>query len=480
MQSVEVEKTVGKDIQKLYEAHKKNAFENIKSTNYQTRKTKLQKLQNYITDNSNLIQEAIYKDFKKPAAEVDLTEVYSVIANIKHAIQNLRSWMRPKFVSTPLSLFGSTSHIQYEAKGATLIISPWNYPFYLAVSPLIYAIAAGNCAIIKPSEMTPHTSQVIEDMMEALFDQNEVTVIQGGVDVSTELLKLKFDHIFFTGSPAVGKIIMKAAAQHLTSVTLELGGKSPVIVDKSADLKDASEKITWGKFLNNGQTCIAPDYLLVHESQKDALIDLFKEDIQKKYKSEGNQSIEESNSYARIINEKHHQRLSNLISDAVEKGAKVEFGGTLNPKDCYIEPTVISNVNDSMDILQEEIFGPLLPVVTYKSLDEALKYVNEKEKPLALYIFSKSQKQAKSILNKTTAGGTCINDCIIHIGHPDLPFGGVNNSGIGKSHGFYGFTAFSNERSVLKQRVGFTGIKMFYPPYTPKVHSLVKLLIKYL
>jgi aldehyde dehydrogenase (NAD+) len=339
----------------------------------------------------------------------------------------------------------------------------------------VYAIAAGNAVVLKPSEMTPHTSAFMKKLVQQVFSENEVALFEGDATVAQHLLKKRFDHIFFTGSPALGKVIMKAAAEHLTPVTLELGGKSPTVVDETTNVDDAADKIIYGKFLNCGQTCIAPDYVLVHESVKDALVNSMKAKIHQFY----GDNVKDSNDFTRIVNERHFNRVKQLIDDAVEKGAKVSEGGETDASQNYVAPTLLENVQPEMEVMQEEIFGPILPIVPFKNLAEATELIKSKEKPLALYIFSKSKSNQQFIVDQTSAGGTTINDTMLHIANPNLPFGGVNNSGIGKTHGYYGFEAFSNERAVLKQRVGFTGIKLIYPPYNDKVRKFIKMFLKW-
>jgi len=463
----------------------KDVFENQKSKSLQLREEKiklrihrLKRLQLWIEKNREAIQHAVHSDFQKPKCEVDVSEIYPIISEIKHAIKHLREWSKPKKVDAPLTYIGSTSYIQYEPKGTSLILSPWNYPFNLAIGPLISALAAGNTAILKPSEMTPHTSALIDTMVGEIYPEDEVAVFQGGIETSQALLDLPFDHIFFTGSPAVGKKIMAAASKHLSSITLELGGKSPVIIDQTAQLKDAAEKIAWGKFLNNGQTCLAPDYILIEEGIKDKFIDHLKSATQSQFDREL-AGFDKSPDYARIVNEKHFNRINELIQDAMDKGAKLEMGGTADKTTNFIPPTILSELSDDSLIMEEEIFGPVLPVLTFKSLDKAIEIVNSKPKPLALYYFGRSKKNSKQVLKQTSSGGACVNDCVLQFSHTNLPFGGVNNSGIGKSHGYHGFIAFSNEKPVLKQRVGFTPSKTIYPPYTKRVSKLVDAMIKY-
>lgn len=449
-----------------------------KTSSAEERIARLKKIRAYIQEHQQDIRDALKNDFGKPEPETDLSEIFPVTAEINHSIKHLKKWMAPKSVSTPLPMFGTSAKVYMEPKGTSLIISPWNYPFNLTIGPLISALAAGCTAIIKPSEMTPHTSGLISKMISELFNQNEVAVILGEVEVSQELLRLPFDHIFFTGSPAVGKIVMKAAAEHLTSVTLELGGKSPVIVSQDANCNDTAEKLIWGKYINCGQTCIAPDYLLVHESQRETLLMEMKVALQKMYDPHFN-GIEASPDMARIVNDKHFDRLVGYIDDAVKKGAEIAFGGKLDPRTRYIEPTILTNVTDEMQVMQEEIFGPVFPIVTYHTLEEAITYVNSKPKPLALYYFGKDAGQASKVLLETSSGNAVINDCVIHYQHLELPFGGVNNSGIGKAHGYFGFLAFSNEKGVLKQRVGFNNVSLLRPPYGVRAKQIIASLIKW-
>ncbi|SDY43493.1 aldehyde dehydrogenase family protein [Hymenobacter psychrophilus] len=444
-----------------------------------SRAARLRRLDTWLTDNREAIQEALYTDFRKPAVETDVTEIWSSQTEIRHTLRHLEEWAAPRRVSTPLALVGSRGWVQAEPKGVTLIIAPWNYPFYLAIDPLISALAAGNTAIIKPSEMTPAVAGLLARMCRELFDEAEVTVVQGDKDVATELLKLPFDHIFFTGSPQVGKIVMRAAAEHLTSVTLELGGKSPVVVDETADLRDAAEKIIWGKGVNAGQTCVAPDYVLVHEAVRDQLVAEMRAATQRFYSPAG-QPVSESDSYARLVNDHHFGRVAGLLEDARAQGTEVAFGGTTDAGQRFIEPTVLLDPPTDSRIMQEEIFGPLLPVLTFGSLSQAVDAVNLHPKPLALYVFTQDKENQRYLLQNIPAGGACVNETILHLAHPELPFGGFGNSGIGRCHGHAGFLAFSNEKSVLKQRVGLTALKPLYPPYTDSVKKMVNLLLRWL
>jgi aldehyde dehydrogenase (NAD+) len=458
----------------LFNKQKQNQF-NVGNSTYKQRIQKLNALKNALeVTYRQSLKDALYADFKKPPIETDLTEIYMVIKEIKHAKSHLKGWLKKQFVDTPLALLGTSSWITYEPKGVCLIISPWNYPVNLTFGPLVSAIAAGNTVILKPSEMTPNTSKVMRAIVEDIFNENEVALVEGEVEVAQQLLKLPFNHIFFTGSPIVGKIVMKAAAEHLTSVTLELGGKSPLIIDETVNIKSAVKAIVWGKFMNNGQICIAPDYVFIHNSKKAEFITAFK-DIVKKYYSD---DASKSDSYSRIVNEKHFNRLVKHLDDAISKKSTIEIGGKYNGIDNFIQPTLISNVPDEASLLQDEIFGPILPIKTYDALDEIISYINSKEKPLALYVYSKNQKAINKIIKNTRAGTTCINANELQFSNHNLPFGGSNNSGIGKAHGFYGFKEFSNERSVLKQFM-FGPLNMLFPPYTNFKQKLVDLTIKW-
>jgi aldehyde dehydrogenase (NAD+) len=377
-------------------------------------------------------------------------------------------------VGTPLPFLGSSSWVRYEPKGVCLIIAPWNFPLQLAIGPLVSAIAAGNTAIVKPSEHTPHTSAVVREIVEAVFEPEEVAVVEGAVETASELLKLPFNHIFFTGAPAIGKIVMRAAADHLASVTLELGGKSPTIVDETADLKTAVRRIAWGKFLNSGQICIAPDYLFVHESRKDEFVRLMADQLKALYGEDAAQS----GAYNRMVNGKHFERVAGNLKDAEERGAVVEIGGRRDAETDFIEPTLVSSVPDEAALMQEEIFGPVLPIRTFRDLSEPLQVINSKEKPLALYIYSKDERNIKRILQETRAGGTCINNNDVHFMQPNLPFGGSNNSGIGKSHGWYGFEAFSNARAIYRQHLP-GALEVLMPPYTDFKQRLIDLTLKW-
>jgi len=460
------------DIQRIFEAQKLNQF-NIANTTAVQRIAKLKKLHKAVMANRPQIKEALYKDYRKHPSEVDLTEIYPVTTEIKHAKSDIRSWMADKHISTPIALMGSSSKIKYEPKGVVLIISPWNFPINLTLGPLVSAIAAGNAVMIKPSEMTPHASALMKKMLKEIFDENEIAVLEGGVSTSTALLKLPFNHIFFTGAPSIGKIVMKAAADHLSSVTLELGGKSPTIVDASANVDTAARRIAWGKYINNGQVCIAPDYLFVHESKKEAFITAFKKYLSSFY---GEDPAKET-SYARIVNNRHYNRVKGYVEDAILKGGNLEAGGKFEEDQDYIAPTLMSDVPKDSKLMTEEIFGPVLPIYGFTDLDTVIDEINSREKPLALYIYSKKRKNINHIIANTRAGGTCVNHNAVHFFNTNLPFGGSNNSGIGKAHGRDGFEAFSNARGVLKQHMP-NALELLMPPYNDFKQKLIDLTIK--
>ena len=462
------------EIKRIFEAQQANQF-NVGRSTAKERKAKLKKLKNAILKYKPEIRAALHKDFRKHPSEVDLTEIYPVTGEIKHTLHHLRSWMRPQYVDTPMALLGSSSYVLNEPKGVVLIISPWNFPINLTFGPLVSAIAAGNCVVLKPSEMTPNASAIMGKIVREIFDENEVALVEGGIETSQALLKLPFNHIFFTGAPAIGKLVMEAAAKNLTSVTLELGGKSPTIIDETANLNAAATRLAWGKYSNNGQICIAPDYVFVHETKKAKFIEL----LTKKVKEFYSEDASKSESYSRIVNNRHFKRVKSYVDDATEKGAKIVFGGQTDSEQNYLSPTLMTNVDPNSKLMTEEIFGPVLPLYSYTNLSEVLKVINSKEKPLALYIYSKSSKNIAHILENTRAGGTCINHNAVHFFNNDLPFGGSNNSGIGKGHGKFGFDAFSNARGVYKQVSPMSALEMMLPPYNNLKQKLIDMSIKW-
>ncbi len=462
------------EIERIY-ASQKSHYALVGKTKASERIAKLKKFQVAILKFRSELEEAMWKDYRKPAAEVALTEIYPVIQEIRFALKHLGGWMKPKRVARPITMIGSSSRVHYEPKGMCLIIAPWNYPMQLLFAPLVSAIAAGNTVILKPSEFNSNTVQVLKRIVDEAFDEREIAVVEGGVEVSTKLLDMKFSHIFFTGAPEIGKIVMAAASKHLTSVTLELGGKSPTIIDETADIKAMVPRITWAKFVNAGQICIAPDYVIVHESKKEDFVQGMAQQINKHY---GKDAID-SPDYLRIINSRHFLRLKGYLEATVQQGGKVVFGGAMNEAENYIEPTLITDVKQSSDLMQHEVFGPILPIITYKDKQEVIELIKSKEKPLAVYIYSRSKKNIKYFIENTSAGGTCINMSAVHVGNPNLPFGGINNSGIGKSRGHYGFLEFTNERGVLHQKLP-SAVEFMAPPYTRFKQKLIDWTIKYL
>jgi aldehyde dehydrogenase (NAD+) len=462
------------EIRRVFERQRETAL-NLRSSTADERIAKIMRLHDAVMARRPEFYEAAYKDFKKPPAEVDLAEILPVISEAKHAKRALKKWMKPEGVWPTSLTIGLKSWIQREPRGRCLIISPWNYNVNLCFGPLVSAIAAGNTAILKPSEMTPHLTKVMAKIVKEIFTEDEVALFEGDASLSTILLGLPFDHIFFTGSPAIGKVVMAAAAKHLTSVTLELGGKSPTIIDETADIKLAAQTIVWGKYTNCGQTCIAPDYIYVHESVKDRFVQECQATIKEWYGATTSEQLASPN-LARIVNDRHTKRIAGLLADARQRGAKVSFGGEVVEKECFIQPTFLENVPADAKIQSEEIFGPVLPVMTYNDLDTVIRYVNDQPKPLALYIWSRNESHIQRVLKRTSAGGTCINHAVVHYAHGNLPFGGVNNSGIGAAHGIHGFKAFSHERGVVRTR--FMMAKTLWPPYTEFKSKLMNLMMK--
>lgn len=447
----------------------------LRSSSAQERIKKLYKLKALIESHEDLIYAALEKDLRKSRSEAAISEVLFIYGEIRFAIRHLRKWMKPRKVGRSITNLLAKSTITYQPKGTALIISPWNYPFQLTMSPLISAIAAGNCVILKPSEHSPSTSAIIGEMLTKAFDQREVACIEGEQATSEALLALPFDHIFFTGSPAVGKLVMQAASHNLSSVTLELGGKSPVIVDETADLKMTAYKVAWGKLINAGQTCIAPDYVLLPKDKQDEFVNHYLQAIRSMFFTEGGQL--DRTVYAKIINQKHASRLVSLIANATAGGAKLREGGQL-ADDLTLSPALLIDVKTDNAIMQEEIFGPILPIVTYEDQEEALALINRAEKPLALYIFSNNRSNIQYILKQVSSGGVCVNDVLIHVSNPHLPFGGINGSGLGSCHGYFGFKAFSHERAVMFQSK-FSVSTLIYPPYAKK-NKVFKLLKKWI
>jgi aldehyde dehydrogenase (NAD+) len=424
------------------------------------RKQQLKSLSKSIKNHETELLEALNADLGKNKVEAFTTEIGFVLKSIKLARKELKNWTKRKQVNTPLFMFPAKSYIMKEPYGTVLIIGPFNYPLQLVIEPLIGAIAAGNTAIIKPSEFTPHVTKVLRKIIEAVFNPEYVAVIEGEAETTQQLTALPFDYIFFTGSENVGRSVYQAASSNLTPVTLELGGKSPVIIDESANIKVTSERICFGKFTNAGQTCIAPDYLLVKKSIKHNLINALKATISEFYGTD----VQQSEDFGRIVNERHFSRLTELLT---EQQHNIVFGGTTNKDTLYIAPTIIDNVDFDAKIMQEEIFGPLLPIVTYEDFDDALAFIQSKPKPLSLYLFSEDENATERVLNELSFGGGAINDTLMHIANPNLPFGGVGNSGIGQYHGKYSFNTFSHDKSYIFKTTRLES-SIIFPPYKGK------------
>jgi len=429
------------------------------------RKAQLQKLKKVVKSNEKLLYDAIYQDFGKSEFETFGTEISFIYKDIDYYLKNLKSFAKPKNVLTNIVNQMGSSKIVFEPLGNCLVIGAWNYPYQLTLTPVIAAIAAGNTCMIKPSELPENTMKAMAQLINENFDAQFLYVVEGGVEETTAILKLRFDKIFFTGSPRVGKIVYKAAAEHLTPVTLELGGKSPAFVTEKADLNIAARRIAWGKFINAGQTCVAPDYLYVAENIKEKFLKVLIEEIKKRNYTDN------VDHYCKIINERNFDRLEKMIDRE-----KVVFGGETNREKRYISPTVLDNVTWDDAVMQEEIFGPILPILTYKNLETAMQTVVEGEKPLSAYLFSNDAKEQELFTEKLSFGGGCINDTLMHLSNDRLPFGGVGNSGIGHYHGKFGFIAFSHQKAILKKS-NYLEPELKYPPYSDaKLNILKKLL----
>ncbi|NMO16012.1 aldehyde dehydrogenase family protein [Pyxidicoccus fallax] len=471
---------VVKRVEELIPAGVQEAFDRLQARRWDVarrdakeRLARLEKLQQLILARREALADAIHQDFRKPRAEVEATEVMPVLQELAYIRKHLKAWMKPRKVTTPLMLAGTSSHVRYEPRGVVLVMAPWNYPFNLLVSPLVAAVAAGNTVLCKPSEKTPNTARFLAELIRDAFPDDEVALVEGGPEVGDALLRLPFDHIFFTGGPRVGRRVMEAAAKHLTSVTLELGGKSPVIVDATADVTTTAERVVWGKFLNAGQTCIAPDHVWVHASKEEALLAAMREALERFY-GRSEEARRASLDFCRLVDDAAFKRVRGLMDRAVTEGARVVVGGGVDAETRYIAPTVLADVTPESPIMEEEIFGPVLPVLRYESLDEVVGHVRAEGKPLALYVFSQDEATVERVLRETSAGGTCINTVVLHNANPHLPFGGVGQSGLGAYHGETGFRTFSHERAVLRQ--GRTSLAhLFFPPYTGKAQKLARL-----
>lgn len=453
------------DIIKILEKQKK-FFSTGRTRNVAYRMEYLRRLRKAIKTREQEILDALKKDLNKAPFEAYATELGMVLEELSYVLKRLPVWTAPKRVPTSVSNFLSSSTIYQEPYGVALIMSPWNYPFLLTLNPLIGAIAAGNCVVVKPSNYSPNTSQVLERILSEVFPKHYVAVIQGGREENKSLLEHKFDYIFFTGSVEVGKTVMQAAAKHLTPITLELGGKSPCIVDETANLDLAARRIVWGKFLNAGQTCVAPDYLLVHRSVKKALLEKMKGYILKFYGTDATKN----NQYPKIINEKHFKRLSELMA-----GEEIVIGGQTSEETNQIAPTILDYVSWDSPVMKEEIFGPILPVIEYDDLEAVIDKIKARPKPLALYHFTTKKERLNKILRRISFGGGCINDTIMHLASTNMPFGGVGESGMGSYHGKQSFRTFSHQKSILKKS-NLIDIPLRYPPYKKRLWLLKKIL----
>ncbi|MEK4574265.1 MULTISPECIES: aldehyde dehydrogenase [Bacillus] len=424
----------------------KQYFYNGYTRSIETRKNNLKKLYDGIQRFEEEIFQALKLDLNKSVHESFTTEIGYVLKEISFQMKHISSWSKPKRVRTALTHFGSKGKVVPEPYGVTLIIAPWNYPFQLAIAPLVGALAAGNTVVLKPSELTPNVSKVLTRMLGELFPEELVSVVEGGAQESTALLKEPFDYIFFTGSVGVGKVVMEAAAKKLTPLTLELGGKSPCIVHKDAKLDVTARRIVWGKFLNAGQTCVAPDYMYVHSSVKEQLIEALRHEIAEQY---GKDALQNEN-YVRIVSERHFERLCTFLKDG-----KPVIGGNYTKETLHIEPTVLTNVTWQSAVMEDEIFGPILPIIEYDKIEEVIETIQHHPKPLALYVFSEDRKVQEKVTSNISYGGGCINDVVYHLATPYLPFGGVGSSGLGSYHGEQSFRTFSHYKSILSQSTAF-------------------------
>ncbi len=447
-------------------AKQREFFETRQTKDVEFRIMYLRKLQEAIRTHENEILRALYNDFRKGEFEGYVSEVGFVLEELKHTLKHIRSWAKPKSVSSPIVVAPAWARVYPVPFGVSLIISPWNYPFQLLMAPFVGALAAGNCAVLKPSELAPHTSNVIAKLVRSVFPVEYVSVVEGGVATNTRLLEQKWDYIFFTGGTEVGRIVAQAAAKHLTPTTLELGGKSPCFVDKNVDLTVAARRVVWGKFLNAGQTCVAPDYVLLDKAIEEPFLAKMKETVREFYGDNPQQSPD----FPRIINDRHFDRLAGYLGDG-----DVYVGGETDAAERYIAPTIMRNVAPEKRVMQDEIFGPILPVMTYSRVEEAIEFVNDRSKPLALYVFSEDKTIQRKVMENTLSGGGCINDTVTHLTVPGLPFGGVGDSGIGGYHGKHSFDAFSHKRSILS-KPSFGDIKMRYAPYAGKLSFLRKII----
>lgn len=445
----------------------RNTFNNGKTRSVQWRIQQLQQVKKMTLDNEAKIRAALEADLGKCKQEAWLAEISYISGEVDHTIKHLRKWMKPRKVGTPMVAMPGKSYIQPDPLGVVMIMGAWNYPWQLVLAPYVAALSAGNCAILKPSELAENTSSLMAELVPKYLDGDAVAVVEGGIEESTELLKQKFDHILYTGGETVGKIVMRAASEHLTPVTLELGGKSPCIIDKNANIAVSAARVAWCKWMNAGQTCVAPDYVLVHESVKEQFVTALKGKITDFYSS----NVSSSPDYGRIINERHWARIMSLL-----EGQNVIFGGQGDQTTRFIEPTLVMKPDANSALMQQEIFGPVLPILTYKSEEEAIKFVNDRPKPLAMYVFSKDKAMTSNVLNLTSAGNVCINDGMMFMTNQDLPFGGVGTSGMGSYCGKAGFDTFSHLKAVMERSLALD-VDIRYPPFNEKKLKLLKMMV---
>lgn len=470
------ETTTDSQITHLFE-RQKEFVPVLKRRSANERSRQLKGLADFIKENQKSIEEAAFRDFRKPAMEVRAMEVYPVLNELHHIRKNLKKWSRPETVSGGVKFAGAQSKIIKEPKGQVLVISPWNYPFNLSMIPLITAIAAGNSVILKPSEYSPYSSQLLYEFIDTVFDSREAAVVLGESSTAEALIEHPFNHIIFTGSSGIGRKVMRQASSNLSDITLELGGKSPALIDFDADINKAVSSIIWGKMANAGQTCVAPDYVLVPKNRKQEVVNALSEQIKTAY-GDATQ-IQNGNDYARIVNHRHFQRIMNLLNDALEKGAILAHGGENVESDRFIEPTIITDVPSDAAIREEEIFGPVLPVITYTSLEQAIDYINRRKSPLTIYAYTQNRDKADELAASIISGSVIINDFFGSYVNPNLPFGGINESGIGKLHGEYGFKALSNEKAVFHRKRGRNYGELLMPPYKRGRQKLARFFMKY-
>jgi len=453
----------------IFISQKNNFRNNLIFTTVKERIKKIKRIREWIKKNENLIIQTSIQDYKRPVPEFYATEFNPVLNHINFTLKNIKKWASRKSVWNPIHLLGTQSKVYCEPKGVCLIISPWNYPFSLTLNPVISAISAGNCIIIKPSEFTPHMSSLISNMLSSIFNENEVKVVEGGVETGEYLINLKFDHIFFTGSPKIGSIVMQAAAKNLSSVTLELGGGNHAIVDETANIKDAVEKILWSKYVNCGQTCIAVNHVFVHSKYYDTFLSKATVVLKKFFSN--------NSDFGEIVNQQHCDRLQTILNQTLSHSGKILIdSNSVSKRKSTFPITILKDIDIDNPIVKNEIFGPILPILVYDDLNTVLNFIRKGEKPLALYLFSKSSSHKNKFLNLTSSGTVAINECMLQYANPYLPFGGVNNSGTGRTGGKQGFLAFSNQKSVLFQRSGFSIAKFIYPPYNNIKQKLAKIL----